>query len=155
MDSRNLKKIVADWPEFLSYDNSDEKIKSFYSEHAGEKTKKSSIFYEKRLLDIFLLAMAIGKQSGGGRLKLASKSRTMPRNALTEEEIWIMTCVAFEEKEGDLNVLSDPKELVNICEEYANAGIRKLMALDYGSSITDPLEQYENLLTKNLDKLIK
>lgn len=155
MDSRNLKKIVADWPEFISYDNSDDKIKNFYSEHEGEKSKKSSIFYKKRLLDIFLLAMAIGKQSGGGRTKLVSKSRTMPRDALTEEEIWMMTCVAFEEKEGDLNVLSDPKELVNICEEYANTGIRKLMALDYGSSITDPMEPYENLLTKNLDKSIK
>lgn len=153
MDS-NIKKIIADWPEFLSYDNSDEKIKKFYSEFEGEKTKRGSIFYGKRLLDIFLLSMAIGKQSGI-RTKLENKSRTMPRNALTEDEIWLMTCVAFTEKDGDLKVLTDPKEIVNICEEYANTGIRKLIALDIGSSFSDPLGPYEDLLEKKLKEAVK
>ncbi len=154
MDSRNVKKIIVDWPEFLSYDNSDDKIKSFYSEQEGEKTKSSSIFYGKRLLDIFLLAMAIGKQSGT-RTKLVNKSRSMPRSALTEEEIWMMTCVALTEEEGELKVLTEPKDIVNICEEYANTGIRKLIALDYGSSISDPLEPYEELLSKKLTEAVK
>lgn len=149
MDSKNIKRIVADWPDDISYDSSDDKIKNYYSQSDGAVSKRSSIFHGKRLLDIFMFSLALGKNTGY-RTPLNSKSKSMPKEALTEEEIWLMTCIALLEKNGDLNVLTDPREIVNICEEYANTGIRKLLSIDLGSSISDPLAPYEELLEKQM-----
>lgn len=152
MDSTIIKQITADWPGNLSYDKSDDKIKAFYSESEGATTKRGSIFFGKRLLDIFIFAMALGKQSGV-RTPLKSKSQTMPVTSLRQDEVWLMTCVALVEPKSDLDIFAKPKDIVTICEEYANTGIKRLIAIDARASPSDPLGPYEELLEKHLQKL--
>jgi len=154
MSSEISKKLTLDWPENMSYDISDTPISENYSERTGFTQKRTSIFHKKRLLDIFLFALALGKQKGI-RTPLKKKSQSMPTNALTEEEIWMMTCVALSEPNADLDILTKPAEIVKICEEYANTGINELITRDYNSSLSDPLGPYEKLLEENLEKLAK
>lgn len=154
MSSELSKKLTIDWPKNMSYDTSDERISDYFSERVGVVTKRGSIFYKKRLIDVFLFAMALGKQKGL-RTPLDKKSISMPTDALKEEEIWLMSSVALSEKESDLDILTKPEEIVKICEEYANTGVKHLIALDFGTSLSDPLEPYEKLLEENLEKLTK
>lgn len=152
MDSTIIKQITADWPPNLSYDKSDEKIRAFYSESDGATKRKGSIFYGKNLLDIFILAMAIGKYSSGVGTKLKSKSSSMPVKSLREEDMWLMVCVALTEGKNDIDIFTRPKDIVTICEQYANTGIKKLIAIDARASAADPLGPYEELLKLHLQK---
>lgn len=151
MNSERTKKLTLDWPERLSFDSTCDRIVTYYSEKIGITTERESIFYKKRLLDVFLFALALGKQKGI-RTKVLKKSRVMPTDALREEEIWLMTSIALSEDNADLDILTKPDEIVNICEEYANTGINTLVTLDFTSTGSDPLEPYENLLQENLEK---
>lgn len=154
MSSELSKKLTIDWPKNMSYDISDERISDYFSERVGVVTKRGSIFHKKRLIDVFLFAMALGKQKGL-RTPLGKKSNSMPTDALKEEEIWLMSSVALSEKDADLDILTKPEEIVKICEEYANTGVKALIALDFSTSISDPLEPYEKLMEENLEKLTR
>jgi len=154
MSSEISKKLTLDWPENISYDSSNDQISENFSERTGFVTKRISIFHKKRLLDVFLFALALGKQKGI-RTPLKKKSQSMPTKALTEEEIWMMTSVALSEPKSDLDLLTKPSEIVKICEEYANTGINELITRDYNSSLSDPLGPYEKLLEENLEKQAK
>lgn len=154
MSSEISKKLTLDWPPHISYDSSDERISENFSERTGFVAKRTSIFYKKRLLDIFLFALALGKRKGI-RTPLKKKSQSMPTDALTEEEIWLMTSVALSEPKSDLDILTKPAEIVKICEEYANTGINDLITRDYNSSLSDPLGPYEKLLEEGLKEQAK
>ena len=151
MSSEISKKLIIDWPKNMSYDTSDERISDYFSERVGVVTKRGSIFHKKRLIDVFLFAMALGKQKEL-RTPLAKKSLSMPTDALKEEEIWLMSSIALSEKDADLDILTTPEEIVKICEEYANTGVKSLIALDYSTSLSDPLEPYEKLMEENIVK---
>jgi hypothetical protein len=60
----HIRKLVSNWPQNISYENSDPTISRFYDESHGAVNTENSIFHKKRLLDIFLFAMAIGKYEG-------------------------------------------------------------------------------------------
>lgn len=152
MSTETSKKLTVDWPDLVSYDLSNDRIASYYSDREGVTRKRGSIFYDKRLLDVFLVAMAIGKQKGY-RTKLEKKSRSMPTNALREEEIWLMTSIALAEENSDLDILTKPEEIVKICEEYANTGINTLITLDYNTSLSDPLQPYEKFFEDTLQEI--
>ena len=54
----------------LSFDKSDGSIEAFYNSVSGRVAENASIFYGKRQIDIFLLAMAIGvEQKNRERVK--------------------------------------------------------------------------------------
>jgi len=154
MSSDISKKLTVDWPKNMSYDISDQRTADYVSERVGVVTKRGSIFYKKRLLDVFLFAMAKGKQKGL-RTPLTKKSNSMPTDALKEEEIWLMSSIALSEKNSDLDILTKPEEIIKICEEYANTGVKDLIAIDFSTSISDPLEPYEKLMEDNLEKLTR
>ncbi len=137
-------RLQADWPINISYDKSEEGAEDFYSSIKGAVTEKSSIFYERKQTDIFLLAMAIGKEMNS-RKKIKKPSQSIRRTALTEREAWQMCSVALSEEGANLDTLADPAKIVRICEEYANAGLRTLLVID--KRISDVgFQQYEELL---------
>lgn len=149
MSRKTAKRIQADWPMHLSYDKSDSNIENFYSSVNGCITEKSSIFYGKRQIDIFLLAMAIGVEHNN-REKVKKPSDSIRRDALTEKEVWMMCSVALAE-ESTLDILADSKELIRICQEYANGGVKTLMVMEKrGRSVGG---EYEELLIKAIGKL--
>lgn len=143
MSQKAAKRIQADWKLHLSYDKSDPNIENFYSSINGAVTDKGSMFYNKRQIDIFLLAMAIGKEQNN-REKVTLHSDSIRRDALTEKEVWMMCSVVLAEC-SDLTALAEPREIFKICEEYANGGIQTLMALDKSGSNVGG--QYEDFLT--------
>ena len=149
MSRKTAKRIQADWPMNLSYDKSDSSIENFYSSVNGCIDEKSSIFFHKRQIDIFLLAMAIGMEQNN-REKIRKPSESIRRDALTEKEVWMMCSVALAEV-SKLDILADSKELIKICEEYANGGIKTLMVLEKSGSSAK--EEYEDQLIKAIDKL--
>lgn len=146
MTDKITLQLQSDWPDYMSYDKKNSEIASFYSSIRGVVTQRGSIFYQKRQIDIFLLAMAIGKQKQL-RIKLKGRSDSIKRNALLEKEVWLMCSVALAEKK-DLAVLGNPAEIVKICEEYANGGIHTLISMHKMPGVLEPFEE-------SLDELLE
>lgn len=149
MSRKIAKRIQTDWPVHLSYDKSNNDIEKFYSTVNGCITEKSSIFYKRRQLDIFLLAMAIGIDQNN-REPIKTPSDSIRRDALEEKEVWMMCCVALATV-PQLDILADSKELLRICQEYANGGIKTLMAIEKVGSHTTL--EYENFLKEMIEKM--
>lgn len=143
--------LLKNWPENISYHKSTD-IENYFSKEHGAITNSSSLFHEKkRILEIFIFAMAFGKNRKSylpwSDIKNSKKSLTMPTDALTEEEIWLMTCVAISHENNGVEVIKEPKKIVEICEGYANGGIALLLSYDKSSNSLDKFEEeFESLL---------
>lgn len=158
--SKKATELISNWPESISYPSgSDEnwgKVAIFYSTKNGAISQEGSLFYRKdertRLLDIFMMAMSIGKNRDiflpWEELKGVKAQPNMPKSALREHEIWLMTSVAISHTKST-NVVNDPKQIVSICEGYANGGISLLMSWDSKKNI----EEYEKELLDLIKKL--
>ena len=147
-----IKRLTEGWPEGISYNTGDKEIDDYYDKNNGAVSKRTSFFYKKRLLDIFIYAMAIGKKLGK-HTSFTDRSYSMPVDALKEDEIWLMISVALSEKNNDLKLFENPKEIVRTCEEYANAGIKPLIELDRITSIDNPNGSFEEKLQELLKDL--
>ena len=145
------KRIQADWPFHLSYDKGDQSIDDFYSSIKGVIREKNSIFYEKRQIDIFLFAMAIGK-SQNSREKIKKSSNSIRRDALTEEETWMMCGIVLGEENAGLDALSNTRELIKTCEEYSNGGIKTLMVMEKDRLSKGMVDPYETFLERAIEK---
>ena len=132
--------LQSDWPHDMSYDKDNAEAARFYGVSGGDGAvgDDTSIFHRKRQVDIFLLAMSIGRAKNN-RKKVARPSMSIRRDALTEKEVWIMCSVALA-AEKRLEVLADPARIVRICEEYANGGIDELMRMDKSGMGSDEYE---------------
>lgn len=128
VNTRKTKRMTAEWPKHVSYDKACDDVRSYYSVDTGAVTKRHSMFYRKRLIDIFLCAMSIGCKLKR-RKPIEKRSDTIPKDSFQEDEIWVMVATALSE-EIDLNKLEDSKVVVDICEEYANGGIKHVMRID-------------------------
>ena len=137
--------LQSDWPHDMSYDKANNEAAMFYdiTSEGSAIGADTSIFYKRRQVDIFLLAMAIG-YARKNRKKIARPSMSIRRDALKEKEVWIMCSVALAE-EGCLEVLADPPRVVRICEEYANGGIDELIKMD--KSVRES-EKYEESISR-------
>ena len=140
MSNKIAMRLQADWPRDMSYDKRDPESEKFYSTVDGAINERTSIFYGRRQIDIFLLAMSLG-YAEENRKKLRQPSRTIRRDALTEKEVWMMCSVALAE-EKSLEVLADPPRVIRICEEYANGGMQTLISVNRRSgSASEPYEE--------------
>lgn len=142
MSNKIAMRLQADWPRDISYDRQNPEAEKFYSTIDGAIGDGTSILRGRRQIDIFLLAMAFG-YAEGNRKKIKQPSRTIRRDALTEKEVWMMCSVALAE-ERSLEVLADPLRVVQICEEYANGGLKTLISVNRRSGSTS--EPYEELV---------
>ena len=145
MNNMAAMQLQAGWTRDLSFDKDDKDVEKFYSSSRGAIMERSSIFHQRRQIDIFLLAMAIG-YSEKKRKKVVRHSRSIRRDALTENEVWMMCSVALAE-EKTLDLLANPQLVIQICEEYANGGIDALIRLDMepGSGYQQYEESIEQL----------
>ena len=158
--SKKAIELISNWPDNISYPSGDEKtwgkVATFYSSKIGAGSQKGSLFYvedeRSRLLNIFIMSMCIGKNRGifspWESLKNVKPQSNMPKSALKEDEIWLMTCVAISHTDST-SVVNDPKQIVSICEGYANGGISLLMSWDSKKI----LDQYESELEDLIKKL--
>jgi len=145
------KRLITYWPEHLSYDTSDKQIDDYYSNELGAVTRKVSFFYKKKLSDIFLYAMSIGKELEE-RTPLKQKSNSIPKTAFHEVEVWLMIATAMSAQPADPHMLDNEnaRKIAKTCEEYANAGIHKLMTLDMHTT-GDKLRPFEQDFKKLLE----
>ncbi len=116
--------------------------------------------YFKYNHQIFTVALLIGKYLLRQRLPLESpkeliRLETLERN----DEMDILKCIAIEEKD-DATIISNYKEIFNICEEYANSGIKELykwasdkefFETKMATFLLDIFDENENIYKKYID----
>ena len=153
-----VKQLVAGWPK-VGYSNKDDPS-NFYSKTKGARTKRTSMFYKKKLADIFIFAMALGvnerlkKDYNRGERKDTIDAEYI---AQTSEYIWMMIAVAIQEDNSKLlknphNLFDEPRKIIDICEKYANYGIDLLIDIDEEPA-PDPYAGYEKKFKEVLDRL--
>jgi len=128
INTNKTRRMTAEWPKHISYDIICEDVRAYYSVDGGAVTQRRSMFYQKRLIDIFLCAMSIGRKLKR-RKPIEKRNATIPKDSFQENEVWVMVATALSE-EIDLDKLEDSRIVVDICEEYANGGIKHLMRID-------------------------
>ena len=147
----DIRKITLDWNKFWSYDVGVDEKKTFFAKGsgAGVVDDSNSIFYEKLLWDIFIHSMAIGRHYNERR-PIVKPSSSIPVEYLKMDQISMILGVVFSldgKEKGDpkidLSILNDPKEIQTICEEYANAGVERLMEHEKTRDSDNPISEYE------------
>lgn len=107
-------------------------IRIFVENEDAEKTYKE--LREKSVLgnyldknhQLFTMAVLIGKYVLNKKEPLKRKKGFIRRDSIENTaEMDILRCIAIEEVD-DVKVISDLKEIFEICEEYANVGIKEL-----------------------------
>jgi len=157
----DIRKIISDWDEYWSYDKGDEAKKRFFAKGTDSSVveDENSMFHNKLQWDVFLYSMAIGryleiKQGGkGGRKPLSKRTDAMPVKYLKIEQISIILGVVFSLDDVDLSILNNPREIRDICEEYANAGVEELIRMEKTKDNDNPLSEYEKELRQFLDRI--
>lgn len=152
-------KLTAGWPK-VGYDKKDERVLQFYAKMSGTVADRKSFFARKKLADVFIFAMALGKNAD---IKKPYDNKGDRRDtidmeyiATTPEYVWMMIAIAIEESGGDLTIFDDPKtKIIDVCEQYANYGIQLLMDMEQRVNTSDPYIGYEEKFEELLDQLDK
>lgn len=115
-----------------------------------EKLTKDSVspFHGKEYRDIFMLALSIG-YSRSKPSPLKKRNPNVPLRAFTLQEKWLMRAVAIS-KEGNMEILFEPKKLYQLIEEYANAGIKLLVA-----EVFENIRSYDKILEAELKEAVE
>jgi|GEM_PF-1294228 len=135
-DNKNRTFVFIDEDDFETY----------------QKLMKTHYFKGMKNIDLFLCATLIGINNIGNPSKLSnSKKKDYIRvnDNKNKESMIILKSLAIS-KFDDVNVLSNEDKLFSFCEDYANAGIKRLNDW-YGSNE----ETFENIITKELLKCWK
>ncbi len=153
----SAKKLTAGWPK-VGYDGENDKIRDFYSRASGKTKNRTSFFASKKLADIFIFSMALGKKEN---IKKPYDKKSDRKDSIDFEYIaqnpdylWMMIAIAIEESGGDLEIFRDPQtRIINVCEEYANHGIELLMDIESRNSASDRYAGYEERFKDLLEEL--
>jgi len=135
----------------LSYEQKKDKLFQWL------RNDDDSIFKGLDLKDIFLFAMAVGFKKGA-RIPLSDRKPSIRLAYLDEQDEWLLKLVAIKTNEH-LDILSNPKEIVNIAEEYANGGINHLQTNinnelgDYGKKLHEDLHDILNSEKSEINNL--
>ena len=153
----SARQLTAVWPK-VGYDGEDDAIRNFYSKNIGKTKDRTSFFASKKLADIFIFAMTLGKNEGVRKPYEKKKDRkdSIDFEYISQqpEYLWMMIAVAIEESDGDLGIFKDPQtRIIDVCEEYANYGIELLMNMEKESTATDPYAGYEKKFRELLSNL--
>lgn len=135
-DNKNRTFIFIDENDFETY----------------QKLMKTHYFKRMKNIDLFLCAALVGISIVGKPSALDnSKKKDYIRvnDNKNKESMVILKSLAIS-KFDDVNVLSDEDKLFSFCENYANAGIKRINKW-YNSKE----ESFENILTKELLKCWK
>lgn len=102
----------------------DSSFHQFYKDMTEENNTLDAPF--KMMKDIFMLAMCLGMRLGKKK-SLDTKKQSIFRWAQFDAQVDVplLKAVAIADT-GDVNILLNRNEILNIAEEYANAGIHEL-----------------------------
>ena len=141
-----MSSFEIDFPD-VAYDKGDQE---FYSSLVAEDS--SSIFKKKERVDVFMYAMALGFNAKK-RLPLVKRVPNLNPSAISGEERWLMRSIAVADTE-DLNVIKSHKKVIEIAEEYANAGIKILREMIERSTLESEKEvEFQSALYAQIKKM--
>ena len=172
----DVKALLAHWPA-IGYDSADDEVADFYSKMEGAVSSGSgtgagrfSFFAKKKLTDVFIFAMLLGKIDGPKEGKedylKNGKGRKSTINAVyfadNAKYVWMMIAVALEdtynEDPGNSDAIiglmkkENAGKIIEICEKYANHGIHALIQMQKDSAGSEGFLGYEKKLSELLDE---
>lgn len=129
-----MKQILSRWCVTMSADHKGEPRNVGYSEKHAEyyQDKQSSwinkesnnIFAGKRQKDLFIFAMALGKNRNQ-LSEIKEKQNNVSVDAMSESQKWALLSIGITQDE-DLICLKDEKLIYELAEKYANEGMEIL-----------------------------
>tara|TARA_B110000438_G_C15594566_1_gene555339 strand:+ start:57 stop:599 length:543 start_codon:yes stop_codon:yes gene_type:complete len=157
IDVRDVSKFLATFgPGYkIGYDGSRDDVAIFYNKIAGQKAKRGSFFEGKKLTDIFIYAMCLGKAEFGtlefqknkeGKLDIR-RNIDLEYFANQPEYVWMMVAIALDEtKDAEgrptMDIFKEPRKITEICEKYANGGIGELIRISEDTGTDDLFRGY-------------
>ena len=143
-----MSSFEIDFPD-VAYDKGDQE---FYSSLVAEDS--SSIFKKKERVDVFMYAMALGFNAKK-RLPLEKKAANLNPSAISGEMRWLMRSVAVAETEDlDIIIKDHHTKVIEIAEEYANAGIKILREMIERSTLESEKEvEFQSALYAQIKKM--
>lgn len=135
------------------YDVNDVDVNNFYSQNENKSpiVTSTSIFYQKRLWDIFRYSLALGVHDER-QLDFKRSSATIPTDHMHDQDIVAIFAAVFSVKDVNLEILQEPKKIQTICENFANYGVRKLMLINSQVDPANPIMAYESQLNEIINK---
>ena len=163
-DVRDVKRILLSFGTLkVAYDGNVPGVSDFYSKFKGQTRERTSFFSGATDKDIFILAMCLGKKKGIRNEFVKENGKTDIKDhidveyfARDPEYLWMMLATALTESkdENDEPTLDafEPKNVLKICQEYANAGIHELMKMEATTGRQDPFKAYDEKLVAILNE---
>ena len=129
-----MSEFEIDFPD-VAYDKNDQE---FYASLVAEDS--SSIFKNRTRVDVFMYAMALGFNAKK-RLPLEKKAANLNPSAISGDMRWLMRSVAVAETEDlDIIIKDQHTKVIEIAEEFANAGIKILREMIERSTLESEKE---------------
>ena len=143
-----MSEFEIDFPD-VAYDKNDQE---FYASLVAEDS--SSIFKNRTRVDVFMYALALGFNAKK-RLPLEKKAANLNPSAISGEMRWLMRSVAVADTEDlDIIVKDHHTKVIEIAEEYANAGIKILREMIEKSTLESEKEaEFQSALYEQIKKM--
>ena len=143
-----MSEFEIDFPD-VAYDKKDQE---FYRSLCAEDS--SSIFKNRTRVDVFMYAMALGFNAKK-RLPLEKKAANLNPSAISGDMRWLMRSVAVADTEDlDVIVKDHHTKVIEIAEEYANAGIKILREMIEKSTLESEKEvEFQSALYDQIKKM--
>jgi|GEM_PF-2918482 len=113
---------------------------------------QNSLFFGSNKTDVFMAAASVGyffkKSSPVKEAQSLFVSTTLGRD---KEKIWLMKSIALSQR--GISVLKSMREVVKICQEFANEGIDKLYEIHKTSE--NEISDIVAIMVEALDSLIE
>jgi len=154
---RDVRQFLATFGEIkVAYDGARPDVRTFYDKVVGQKGVRSGFFEGKKLTDIFIYAMCLGKfQNESLDFEIDKVTGKKDRRATIDleyfanqpEYVWMMVAVALDETKDSkgnptMDIFKEPKKIIEICEKYANGGIGDLITMAANVSGDDQFRGY-------------
>ena len=164
IDTRDVGRILLSFGTLkVAYDGNVPGVSDFYARFKGKTKESTSFFSGATDKDIFILAMCLGKKKGIRNEFVKENGKTDIKDhidveyfARDPEYLWMMLATALTESkdENDEPTLDafEPKNVLKICQEYANAGIHELMKMEAITGRQDPFKAYDEKLVAILNE---
>jgi dnd system-associated protein 4 len=107
-----------------------------------------SVLKDGEHAEVFIQAMALAVKEGTKK-PLDDPYPLINMSSLSEEQEWLIKAVAISDSDG-VEILNQPRQMVKIAEEYANAGIDLLFDRTYRGS-----GEYAKRLEEELSSIAK
>lgn len=131
----------------------DRKVDRIYIEKEDkekyDRLQETNFFQGKTNSQLFLFAICYALKNGGGKHPIKNRLGYFRLESTREEEIMLLKTLAMYDS-GNVDILTDDKQLYSIAEEYANFGI-KILSETYEST---QFGSFYKIIEKDINELL-